>query len=1057
MLTIYKSSAGSGKTYTLVLEYLKIVILDPLAYRQVLAVTFTNKATGEMKVRIVEALSKLATSSEAELKRDSVWVALNAYLLEKGKPDLSVSLQARKVLELILNDYSNFSVSTIESFFQRIVRAFARELNIPLGYDVEMKQDIVLQRVVSDLLMEAGNREGLTKLLNGFVERNLEEEKTWNVDVEIRALGTEIFKERFQQLLVDFPEEGDRLSRIMELIHDLLEIRFKFENTFADLSAQALKIMDQFGLSFSDFAHGKGGVGAFILRFLKKVDPEDYMPTKRAEEAYENPEKWYAKSSDKKQMIIGAVQAGLENILAKMISLYETRFEDYNTAIQVLRTIHSFGLLDELQNKLADYRRENAQLIISDTTFLLSNVVGSQYDAPFIYEKVGSRYRHYLVDEFQDTSDMQWYNLLPLVREALSQGRNSLIVGDVKQSIYRWRNGNMRLLLDVVEAEMSQMGQEVKVRQLDDNYRTGAEIVRFNNRFFQEAENYFQELYKDQGDFLFRLAYSSVSQNPKKHQVEGFVNLEFFSNPGKDAPEKSPSWQEQSMTRTLEVILELYAEGFRGGDITILVRTNFEGMKLAEFLQKSGIKVISAESLLVVSNKKVLLLQALLQHLNHEQDEIVKASLAYYYSRVVLDTKETNSLFANSEFVDFNKSFIAEKQELRRLSVYECVERLIRLFPVLSQPDAYVQGFLDTVLEYTETNDASISGFLEWWEEIRAKRAIASAPEPEAVQIMTIHKCKGLEFPVVLIPFADWKMEPNLREILWVKPEYPPYNKLPFLPVRANSKLEQTKFAEEYIAEKLATRLDNLNLMYVAFTRPVYRLYVFTRADSSEKASSVGSLINLLVNRQVVEGVWNETQTRFTVGKPEKFKPEPDENPAHSIPLAFSNLNLLNRSEDIQIRYTSNRFLKSGTITRNEKITTGELVHEALSLLKTSEDIPFAVKRMLDRGFIPSSESVTLARQLEKIVLNDSVKHWFNHDWEIKNEAEMVTSEGKVLRPDRVMLKGKAAMIVDYKTGQPNTRHNKQVREYVSALEEMGYFPVNGYVYYLNPGIVEEV
>lgn len=1063
MLTIYKSSAGSGKTYTLVLEYLKIVIVEPLAYRHVLAVTFTNKATEEMKVRIIDTLSRLATHSDADLQNDSVWQKLNQFLLEKGRSELSVSLQARKVLELILNDYSNFSVSTIESFFQRIVRAFARELNIPLGYDVEMKQDLVLQRVVSSLLMDAGNKENLTRLLEGFLERNLEEEKNWHVEVEIKALGSEIFKERFQTLAIDFPDENERLSHTLHLVSELLEIRAKFENSFSGLSRQTREIMDHYGLDIPDFAFGKAGPIAYMLRFLKKVEPAKYEPTSRAVTVNENPDKWTTAKSPKKSLVESAVQGGIDMILAQMISLYETGFIGYNSAVQVLRTLHSFGLLGELQAKLAEYRKENAQLIISDTTFLLRGVVGDQYDAPFIYEKVGARYRYYLLDEFQDTSDMQWYNLLPLIREALAHGQNSLIVGDVKQSIYRWRNGNLKLLLGTVEAEMKEMGQSVEVLNLADNYRTAATIVSFNNRFFQEAENFYQEQYKDAGDFIFREAYSSVAQNPQKTQTPGLVYFEFFANPEKKSEEdteeedEQPGWQTQAMQRTLEVILELKSSGFKGGDITILVRANSEGMRLAGFLQQAGIKVISAESLLVINNQKVLLLQALLQHLNHEEDEIVKASLAYYYSSVVAGEKETNSLFANSEQISFSNDFLADKEALRRLSVYECTERLIRLFPVLSSPDAYVQGFLDAVLEYTTNSDASISGFLEWWKEVRGKRAIASAPEPEAVQIMTIHKAKGLEFPVVIMPFADWKLEPGARDILWVKPEIAPYNQVPYLPVRVSSRLELTFFASDYAAEKLSTHLDNLNLLYVSFTRPVHRLYVFTRlAKPSEKVASAGQLISNLLYSFGQEDFWNNDHTRFVIGEPQNLTVSAGKDFSAAFPLLDIAFPLINLSKDIRIRYRSNRFLHVNMISQREKMSAGELVHEALALVKTEHDIPAAIQHLVNKGLTPSSNTKILANQLNAIVKNENVTDWFSGKWIVRNEAEIIASQGKVLRPDRVMIRETEAVIIDYKTGQPHARHHGQVREYMGALEEMGYAPVKGYVYYLNLGIVEE-
>lgn len=1062
MLTIYKSSAGSGKTYTLVLEYLKIVILEPQSYRHVLAITFTNKATEEMKARIILTLSKLATTPKNQLQQDSVYVELRDFLAEKGKSDLEVSNQARKVLELILNDYSNFSVSTIESFFQKIVRAFARELNIPLGYDVEMKQDLVLQKIVGELFLDIGRREGLTKLMEGFVDRNLEEERTWNVDVEVRALGGEIFKEQFQQLVVDYPDERDPLTKTLSLVRQLMEIRSKFENRFKTLSEEATGIMDKYHLEVGDFLYGRTGVGAYVCRFLQPPDPKYYKPTSRSLAAYEDPSKWAKKGSPRIDDIQAAVNGGLENILAEMVSLYQKKFASYFTAIQVLRTLHSFGLLNELQSKLAEYRRENAQMIISDTSFLLRNVVNDHYDAPFIYEKVGNRYQHYLLDEFQDTSDMQWYNLLPLIREALAYGKQSLIVGDVKQSIYRWRNGNMRLLLEVVENEIRKQGQEARVKNLADNYRTAREIVGFNNRFFQEAADVLSRAFSEEEE-LFTMAYYEVSQNPQKNKLPGLVSIEFFAA---DKDEDTVPWREQALDRTLEVIRSIMEDGYRGKDITLLVRTNSDGMQIAEFLQKEGIKVISAESLLVASDKRVLLLQSMLQHLNHEQDAITGAGLKYYYSLVNQENNELHALFSDTNFEGFSTDFEASKEALRRLPVYECVERLMRLFPALTEPNAYVQGFLDAVLDYSSSNDASISGFLEWWQDARKKLAIASSPESEAVQIMTIHKAKGLEFPFVIVPFADWRLGPGNREILWVKPELPPYDDFSFLPIRSSKSLEDTYFHEDFAYEQRMSFLDSLNLLYVAFTRPVYRLYVFTQKDKPEPLTGVGKLINQMVESQTLEGEYDEENNRFSVGTAVTLEElsliyeHKADSSEPSIPLKTIAKPMESWNKALRIRYSSNRFLNSDILTRTEKISEGELLHEALSYIESEADIETAVSRLIHKGYIVSSQVAFLKERISRIIANVQPFDWFSGNWQVRNEAEILTEGGKTLRPDRVMIKKGEAVVVDYKSGKKNDKFLIQVLEYMQALTEIGYAPVRGFIYYTrleNGGLLEEV
>ncbi|MCB0855847.1 MAG: hypothetical protein KDD63_26680, partial [Bacteroidetes bacterium] len=368
----------------------------------------------------------------------------------------------------------------------------------------------------------------------------------------------------------------------------------------------------------------------------------------------------------------------------------------------------------------------------------------------------------------------------------------------------------------------------------------------------------------DEDEQIFIKAYEAVNQHPQKTKFPGYVSLEFFQDRSRNDPPETPGWREQALEHCYEIVTELKNAGYEGREITFLVRKNADGMEVAEFLQKKQIKVVSAESLLVVSDKRVLLLQALLQHLNHEQDPVVKAALAYYYALVVEGKDGDHELFSLDRENVLSAEFENNKPALRKLPVYECLERLIGLFPVLAIPNAYVQGFMDAVLEYSTNNDASISGFLQWWEEIKTSRAIASAPEPEAVQIMTIHKSKGLEFPIVILPFAEWDMEPNNNDVLWVKPDHQPYEKMSYLPVKTSQSLLQTYFEREYAEERLMSYLDNLNLLYVAFTRPEFRLYVLTKqkGSSTKDMKKVSSLIGELVEARVLDGEFSDEPYR---------------------------------------------------------------------------------------------------------------------------------------------------------------------------------------------------
>lgn len=1065
-LTLYKSSAGSGKTFTLVNEYLKLVLPEPATFRSVLAVTFTHKATEEMKSRIIAILSKLSNSSIAELAQLTEYQLLRAHFDAIGRSDLDLQVQARATLNRILNDYSSFSVSTIESFFQRIVRAFARELSIPLGYEVEMEQDLVLDQLVDDLFLQLGNDPLLTKLLEGFVRRNLEQERSWNIDQEVKALGREIFKERYQQQELQHPAPEDRIEETLALADEVWAIRRQFEAHMTRSAQQALALITERGLAISDFAYGKSGVAHYFQNVLDGT----YAPGKRAREAYQVPEKWYTKSSKRKADIEAALQAGLMDLLGDLLDTYDQDFTRYNTALQVSRTIYSFGLLSDLTERLEDYRRERSLLLISDTSFLLNRVIKGQFPAPFVYEKIGVRFRHYLLDEFQDTSDLQWLNLLPLVLEGLSQGAASLIVGDVKQSIYRWRSGNLRLLAREVEEQAQVLNQSTRVEALTSNWRTAADIVRFNNRCFEAAVELLRQKFPDDREQLFETAYQSVAQHPQKNRYPGYVCLSFFPDPSRQEPD-APSWKELALAQTLATIQQLKADGFRGSDITLLMRTNRDGVEVAQYLQRHEVSVVSAESLLIVSDPKVRLLQALLQHLNHEEDPITQASLAYAYARVVHGRGSEHETFARQAIAGFSDELAVRKPALRQLPVYECVEQLLHLLPEqMRHPNAYVQGFMDCVLTYSSTQDASIAGFLAWWGEQQHKRAIAAAPDPDAVQIMTMHQAKGLEFPVVILPFAEWELTPKSKGVLWVEPQAEPYRRFPYLPVMTSSKLLETDFASAYTAETLEAHLDNLNLLYVAFTRPEYRLYVFTKQVKDpeklrdpEAVKSISSLLNALACNDELGGTFTEAGQHYVCGQPisraelTRLGAKAHDESEASQPLRPNLHTSTAWNEKIRVRFQASQFLRADLVEQRGRIDEGELIHSALAHVATPADVDRALAQLTTQGLLTRREEARLRRRLQQAMALPAAAAWFDGSWQVRNEADIIQADGSVLRPDRVMLRGQHAVVVDYKTGQPFARHHQQVQQYMAALRDLGYDPVQGYVYYLGQERVEEV
>lgn len=1064
-LTIYKSSAGSGKTFTLVLEYLKLIILEPGQYRHVLAVTFTNKATEEMKNRIIASLGKLATHSEEWLQGDVYYERLKEYLDDHAEGrELTVPKQARKALNLILNDYSNFAISTIESFFQRIIRAFARELNIPLGYDVEMRQEVVLEEIINSTLLEVGQDPDLTKLFVEFVGRNLTEEKSWKVDQEVKNLGFEIFKENFQELIVQL---GDgkidvSLDALLKLSKEVRGIRERFEKKMLALSEEALQYIYDNGLDTKDFKNGDKGVLGYFLNIKKR---QDYEPGKRARNGYEDEGEWVTKTSKRRDVLLGMVQGKLQPLLRQSIDHFDQHFAIYNSALQVSRTIYSFGVLNNLREKLSEYRRENAQLIISDTNFLLNDIVSNHFDhAPFIYEKVGTQFNHYLLDEFQDTSEMQWKNIFPLLHESLSYQYKSLIVGDVKQSIYRWRNGDWKLLLDKVEGDVRKINMVAQIENLQNNWRTSKEIVEFNNSFFKQAANILGHEFE--GDNKFEMAYQEVRQVAKKTRYPGWVEVNFFQ---KSTPKNGLAhWKDQSLDHLGEKLDDIKADGFHFGDVTVLVRTNGEGVKVAEYLQEKGIQVVSAESLLLVSDPKVRMIQALLQYLNHEDDVVAMAGLIYYFRQIIEGEDVSHQWF---DEIDKKLDEILppkEKLRLRQLPVYACVEEILNLFPALKgEANAYLQGFLDAVLAYATGQDASISGFLNWWEKEKNKRSINAAPNPYAVQIMTVHKSKGLEFPIVFMPFADWKLTPEGRGVLWVQPKGEPYDAFSFFPVHPNNHLLKSIFADAYQEELIASKLDNLNIAYVAFTRAKYRLYVNSQKpgkkyDPGEVGmSSLNRLIHQAIQAMQENAQESEDENQYTWGKTFNYSQidlkERKEKKTRASELEPISETLTDWEHNIRIKYQINPEDFRSFESDSAQVREGNLLHDALHRVVLREDTEIAAHSIFLKGFVDEVGKKKLKMRLDDVVNHLAAMDWFSGNWEVKNEAEIITSMGKILRPDRVMIQNGLAVVVDYKTGLPRESHLKQVQRYKDVLGQMGYKKVKGYLYYLSLNSVDEV
>lgn len=1075
-LTIYKSSAGSGKTFTLVLSYLKIVVRRPEFYKNILAITFTNKATEEMKTRIIETLSELAQGN-----RNTYFHKLTEYYKGIGVQNINIQGNADKALNMILKDYSSFSISTIESFCQRVIRSFTKELNLPLGYDIEMRKDKVLQAIVDELIMEAGKEEKnyLTNALTDFLEFQIENDQDWKIEKRIHAMADEIFKENYQKLArFDIEDNTEDYVKLISEIKAQMDTTIHFvKSEMKKLGQEGVEYMNENEINLDYFAmksnshikffRGITQKGADEAIYEKFLNPKIYQ---RSEEEWLHADLIKEKKKESLKYLNLPHAAFYRDLYCRVYEFYQAHKTEYLTALSARRTIQTLRLMNDLRRKLADYRRENRQMMISDTNILLKGILASSEDVPFVYEKLGNRYAFYLIDEFQDTSDMQWENLLPLVLNAVSSvpWEGNMIVGDVKQSIYRWRGGAFELLLHKVEKKLRANGQIVNNETLQENWRTAHKVVEFNNLFFEKARDVLSEGESELYGEVLQNAYQDARQIPQKKNVEGYTQFEFVEN--KNKKEK----QQIVFARLYEILNEIMAEGFLLKDVMILVRKNEEASDVAGFLQKKKIKVTSSESLVLDNSPAVKMLIASLKYLLDETNIIAAATAAYYYhlfqhyNHPELNTDEFPdeealiTLFQNPKY-NLPPKIEANRTELLRSSLYESVEKLIRFFPEIEHADAYIQGLLDTVMGFYKQNEGGLSEFLDWWEEIKKNTYVICAPDPNAVQIMSIHKAKGLEFPIVIMPFCEWNLFPKPNSVFWVNSEVNPYNKSDIYPLMYKEDLAHTHFQPHYQEERFLSTFDSLNLLYVAFTRPKYRLYGFvpfkkTKSEKEEvKMANVSRLIyHVLTNFS--EGM-SEDGLRFTMGTKETYlevmmKEGKTVQAAHFPDTPVNYHPIANWDTILRIKTHKNRIYKASLQELEEKIQAGNLLHETLQYINTPADIPAAVTQMILEGLIPKEKETEYKDRLMLVVEHPQAKVWFSGGGIVKNEAEILTQSGEVLRPDKIILNGKQAIIIDYKTGSYTTQHKQQVEVYKQALTSLGYEEVKGYLYYILAGKV---
>ena len=1040
MLTIYRASAGAGKTHKLTGEYLMLLFSQPGAFRRILAVTFTNKATDEMKTRIVQELYHLASGRTS----DYIQLLSSAYSLTERQ----VREQARKILVAILHDYSAFNISTIDRFFQQTMRAFTREIGLQGGYGIEMDQELVLTEAIDNLLADLEKPE--SKVLLGwllrFAEDKIEDGGGWSLRKDIMSLSREVFKESYKAFSEEVGKDISDKQALDTYKNELYAIIRSVEAEAKRLGEEGVALLKQFALQPSDF---KGGSRSPFFYFEKLARGEMKEPTATFQ------------ALPGLRQIIGCVyEEGLNACVKNIVSLF-ANLTAYNTAREIVRYYYTLGILTDISRQIASYREEKNVMLIADTTELLNKVISGS-DAPFIYEKTGTHVDHYMIDEFQDTSGMQWNNFRPLVEESLANGRANLIVGDVKQSIYRFRNSDWKLLDEQVRRDFED--EQVREDTLKDNWRSCRHIVEFNNAFFTAAPAILQDLYnealknsslseEERTAFSARImaAYDDSSQRvpPPFQKKDGHVRIDFLSG------DEDKDWKQEAMERLPATLERLQDNGYALKDIAILVRTNQEGALVADTLlaykeehpsDRYNYDIISDDALFVGSSPAVRFLIAVLRYLRNPEDQTNRKLAMYAYQ--VLTGK-----FGESEA---DESVFQNLQSISRQSLYEVTEGLFRNFSIYfpETEQVFVQAFLDMVSEYAQKESADLNRFLRWWDETGYRKTIATPDGQNAIRILTVHKSKGLGFKVVIIPFGDWEIDhkPTKPVILWCHPEKKPFDRLHLVPVRYGQILSSTIFAKDYFKERLHAFIDNLNTLYVAFTRSKEELIVFSprprKINKEGKVEKITSIADLL---------WAGVETEIgddTFERGEWWHPASGrtaEDTLEEIPM--SRLYSVSPDDRLQLRLHGKGFFFD-----NARRKHGTLMHEVLSRIRTPKDIPASVESYRLAGVINREEAAELISRLEELLQAEEVKAWYDGSARVLNEVDILFGKGLSKRPDRVMIKDNKVIVVDYKFGErQDKRHPNQVRNYLQLIRKMGFERVDGYLWYVELGKIEAV
>ena len=996
-----------------------------------------------MKQRIVQGLVQLADPVKYA---DGPVVKFMLSDLSKatGYTLPEITQRAQAVLTRILHEYDDFSVRTIDSFVSRIIRTFAHDLHLPVDFEIEMDRDMMLDEAVEQLISKAGIDKELTSILVDFTEAKADDEKSWQIETDIKKTAGFLFSEGSQHFIDKLHEIPP--ARLNEFAREIRQIRKSFEDSITTLAQSAKKLIVDNAIDNASFARGTSGIGGYFFKLAEGIitDPNTFVL------ATINDNKWIAAKADAIQIsAINTVKDQLTTIYHQCDGLMEKGSTRYALLGMIEKNIFQMGVLSAMELEIDTIRREKKILHISEFNKRITDIILKE-PVPFIYERIGEKYFNYLIDEFQDTSELQWKNLLPLIGDSLAYGRYNLVVGDGKQAIYRFRNGQVEQFMmlpalpenyekEVFGDTEQALGINYNPKVLKSNFRSLPEIINFNNNFFGFLSK--------QLSVGFQSIYTDHTQETSPDKTGGLVSVEFL-------PYRSRAeFDKLNINKVHDLVNELIDKGFAKADIAILTRSNREGSIIARNLMMSGISVVSAEALLLAASPDVNFVVTILQHISNPLNMVAVTGIL---NELIRKDKINTTLIRNFP-AQKGERFFLEKvlsenginfniKSLRGLPLYDLCEEIIRIFELNSgKYDIYLQFFLDFANKVSARQGTHLADLLEAWDDKKGKLSVVVPEGIDAIRIMTIHKAKGLEFPVVIWPMATEKLKTTFDQ-LWVDLGEDVIPGLPVALLQTGASMEDVGYSEQYQKERNSSLLDMINLIYVAFTRPAERLYIISREPGKGDANNLPNLLTQYIESTSEE--WTQNGNIFFKGIDEHVK-----KMAKPMPEANLLSYMISSPWQGRIKIARRAPIYWSSDQSNNKQAWGTLIHDTLAAIRTKDDIAEIVANQAAANILDEEQTALLLNRVTATINHELLKDYFNENVQLKPEAGILTPNGDVFRPDRVIFNKDETVILEFKTGLPKPGHEIQLNNYGEILLQMGYPGIRKLLVYLDETI----